>query len=70
MSNVIFDLRNRLNFSQAGLARHLGISRQMVWRYERGDIKPSYEAMEKIIELAKKNGIEMTVDLIMSSYSQ
>lgn len=43
-------IRKKKNLSQAELGKIIGTSGDVIGRYERGDIKPSIEVVEKIAE--------------------
>lgn len=50
-------LRKREEVSQAVLARHLGLSTNLISQWERGEKKPSGSAL-KLLSLIDKNGID------------
>jgi transcriptional regulator with XRE-family HTH domain len=48
MKETLKLLRERNNYSQAGLASYLGISRQTYIRYEKGEIVPSLDIISRL----------------------
>lgn len=58
----IKNLRKKLCVSQSQLAREIGITPSMISCYERGTREPSYSTVKKLIELAKKNKINLNFD--------
>ena len=59
MSNPVVDLRFKLHMTQTGLAAALGVSRQIVWRYETGKAEPTVAMIKKLMALAKNKGIKV-----------
>lgn len=57
--SAIRRLRAKLNISQTELASMLGVSFTSVNRWEKGHHEPTVIAKEKLIELFKKNNIEV-----------
>lgn len=53
----VYLIRHKLLITQTNLANKLGISRQMVWAYEKGRSMPSFEVAKKLIEIANDHGI-------------
>jgi len=47
-SEKLYYLRNRNGFTQAGFARHVGISRSAVGMYELGEREPTFKTLEKM----------------------
>ncbi len=55
-------LRRALCLSQKELAQELGLTMCTISNYERGSRMPRYVTIRKVMELAKKNGIKITMD--------
>ena len=55
-------LRNKLVMSQEEFAKLLGVSFASVNRYENGRHEPTIKVKKKIIELCKKNKIELVME--------
>ena len=56
---LVMELRNKLVISQTELANMLGVSFASVNRWEKGRYEPTIKIKRKIIELCKKNNIEL-----------
>ena len=56
---LVIELRNKLVISQTELANMLGVSFASVNRWEKGHYEPTIKVKRKIIELCKKNNIEL-----------
>lgn len=56
---MIVSLRNKLILSQEEFAKLLGVSFASVNRWERGHHEPTIKVKRKIIELCKKQGIQL-----------
>lgn len=56
---MIVSLRNKLILSQEEFAKLLGVSFASVNRWERGHHEPTIKVKRKIIELCKKNKVEL-----------
>ena len=56
---LVIELRNKLVISQTELANMLGVSFASVNRWEKGHYEPTIKIKRKIIELCKKNNIEL-----------
>ncbi len=56
---LVMELRNKLVISQTELADMLGVSFASVNRWEKGHYEPTIKVKRKIIELCKKNDIEL-----------
>ena len=56
---LVMELRNKLVISQTELANMLGVSFASVNRWEKGHYEPTIKIKRKIIELCKKNNIEL-----------
>jgi transcriptional regulator with XRE-family HTH domain len=50
LADRIISLRKQKNISQGDLAKAVGVSREIVGRYERGDALPSIEVAKKIAD--------------------
>ena len=55
-------LRNKLVMSQEEFAKLLGVSFASVNRYENGRHEPTIKVKKKIIDLCKKNKIELVME--------
>ena len=55
-------LRNKLVMSQEEFAKLLGVSFASVNRYENGHHEPTIKVKKKIIDLCKKNKIELAME--------
>lgn len=58
---LVIGLRNKLVISQTELADMLGVSFASVNRWEKGHYEPTIKVKRKIIELCKKNKIELVM---------
>ena len=58
---LVMELRNKLVISQTELANMLGVSFASVNRWEKGHYEPTIKVKRKIIELCKKNEIELII---------
>ena len=56
---LVMELRNKLVISQTELASLLNVSFASVNRWEKGHYEPTIKVKRKIIELCKKNGVEL-----------
>ena len=56
---MVISLRNKLILSQEEMAKKLGVSFASVNRWETGRNQPTIKAKRKIIELCKKNGVQL-----------
>ena len=56
---IIITLRNKLILTQEEFAKLLGVSFASVNRWERGHHEPTTKAKRKIVELCKKNKVEL-----------
>lgn len=56
---MIITLRNKLILTQEEFAELLGVSFASVNRWERGHHEPTTKAKRKIVELCKKNKVEL-----------
>lgn len=56
---IIITLRNKLILTQEEFAKLLGVSFASVNRWERGRHEPTTKAKRKIVELCKKNKVEL-----------
>jgi DNA-binding XRE family transcriptional regulator len=50
-------IREGLLLTQDDLAKQLGVSRQMIWAYEKGHSMPRFEVVKKLMAMAKHNNI-------------
>lgn len=53
-------LRKKKGFSQAELGKKIGTSGDVIGRYERGDIKPSIDVVEKIADV-----LDVSIDYLI-----
>ncbi|MDY6064430.1 MAG: helix-turn-helix transcriptional regulator [Candidatus Enterosoma sp.] len=56
---MIITLRNKLILTQEEFAKLLGVSFASVNRWERGHHEPTTKAKRKIVELCRKNKVEL-----------
>ena len=59
MSNPVVNLRYKLHMTQTALADALGVSRQIVWRYETGKAEPTVAMIKKLMAIARGKGIKV-----------
>jgi transcriptional regulator with XRE-family HTH domain len=57
-------LRKKKGFSQAELGKQIGTSGDVIGRYERGDIKPSIDVVEKIAD-----SLDVSIDFLIGKTS-
>jgi len=57
-------IRKKKGFSQADLGKLIGTSGDVIGRYERGDIKPSIEVVQKIAD-----ALEVSIDYLVGKTS-
>lgn len=50
VGKIIVELRDKINWSQADLAKKSGVSRVMIGKYEQGEAVPSIDAAKKIAD--------------------
>lgn len=62
----IKNLRKHLCMSQVELARLVGVTVCTISLYENGKRQPSYPTVRKLLEIAKKHKIKLTIDDIRS----
>ncbi len=60
LSDNMMLLRKKKGFSQAELGKQIGTSGDVVGRYERGDIKPSIDVVEKIAD-----ALDVSIDYLI-----
>ena len=63
MSSPVREIRRKLGLSQAELAKALDISQGAVSHFERG-CSPSADTAKKIVAIARKAGVDVTMDWI------
>lgn len=63
--NTVQEIRNRIGMPRRIFAEHLGVSYGAVSNYELGTRQPKLNVCFKIIELAKKYKIKLTLDDIL-----
>lgn len=56
---MVISLRNKLVLSQEEMAKKLGVSFASVNRWETGRNLPTIKVKRKIIDLCKKNGVQL-----------
>lgn len=59
IGNKITELRKQKNLSQTDFAKTVGVSREMIGRYERGEVMPSVEVAAKIAD-----ALEVSLDYL------
>jgi putative transcriptional regulator len=62
--NPILQLRQRLKISQAELGAELGVTQSAVSQFEKGSAVPSPETVQRLIDCAKKRGVDVSFDSI------
>lgn len=62
--NPIFQLRKRLKVSQAELGTALEVTQSAVSQYEKGTTVPSPEVVKRLIDFAKKRGVDVSFETI------
>lgn len=62
--NPILQLRKRLSVSQAELGAELGVTQSAVSQFEKGSAVPSPETVKRLIDFAKKRGVDVSFDSI------
>lgn len=59
IGNKITELRKQKNLSQTDFAKAVGVSREMIGRYERAEVMPSIEVAKKIAD-----ALEVSLDYL------
>jgi transcriptional regulator with XRE-family HTH domain len=59
IGNKITELRKEQNLSQTDFAKTVGVSREMIGRYERNEVMPSIEVAKKIAD-----ALEVSLDYL------
>lgn len=59
MKDLILEIRNRLNASQEGLAKMIGISYATVNRWENGHSKPNKAAWLRLYDICKERNVDL-----------
>jgi len=59
IGNRIADLRKKKDLSQTDFAKMVGVSREMIGRYERNEVMPSIEVAKKIAD-----ALEVSLDYL------
>lgn len=59
MSVPVKIIRERMLLTQDDFAKVLGLSRQMIWAYEKGRSMPRFETIKKLMEMARLNNIDI-----------
>jgi transcriptional regulator with XRE-family HTH domain len=57
-------LRTRLKISQADLGQEIGVTQSAISQFEKDTAIPSPETVQKIIDFAKKRGVDISFDAI------
>lgn len=65
LGDKITALRKAKNISQGGLAKAVGVSREIIGRYERGEALPSIEVAAKIADT-----LEVSLDYLAGNTNQ
>jgi transcriptional regulator with XRE-family HTH domain len=60
IGNIISQLRDKNGFSQSDLADKSQVSRVMIGKYERGEVKPTVDVIKKLAEV-----LETTISFMM-----
>jgi len=61
-ADTIKKVRMELNLDQQHFADALEITKTAIFNYEKGIRRPKLDIIKKMRDLAKKNGIELSVD--------
>jgi predicted transcriptional regulator len=61
-AKVIKKIRKTLLLEQEELAKHLGVSKNSVCRYEWGKTQPRMPVLRKLKAFAEKNGIKVKIE--------
>jgi transcriptional regulator with XRE-family HTH domain len=64
-SETVKRIRMALNLNQKNFADKLNLSKTSIYNYEEGRRKPKRSVVFKIRDLAKLNGIDVTLDELM-----
>jgi len=59
IGSKISEIRKQKNVSQSDFAKAVGVSREMIGRYERGEVMPSIEVAKKIAD-----ALEVSLDFL------
>jgi transcriptional regulator with XRE-family HTH domain len=62
MTSAVKILRQQLLLTQAAFAKEIGISREIVGKYESSQRYPKTSTIKKMLELARKNNIEINIE--------
>lgn len=62
MTSPVKIIREKLLLTQTELGLQLGVSREMIWAYEKGKSMPRFSIIKKIIALARENDIEINAE--------
>jgi len=61
-SSRVKQVREQLKMNQTAFAKALGVSRSTLLRWENGEYKPNYDAMQKFEEFCKTKNITLKGD--------
>lgn len=59
-SDLIYIARRRAGITQAELGRRLGLPQSQISRWERGDVQPSLETLQRLVRAC---GLELTLGI-------
>lgn len=59
-SDLIYIARRRAGLTQAELGRRLGLPQSQISRWERGDVQPSLETLQRLVRAC---GLELTLGI-------
>lgn len=65
IGSKISEIRKQKNVSQTDFAKAVGVSREMIGRYERGEVMPSIEVAKKIAD-----ALEVSLDFLAGNSKQ
>jgi transcriptional regulator with XRE-family HTH domain len=67
-SEVIKLIRDRLRFTQTELGNKMGVSKQSVYKWERGIVMPSHDYIRELMTIAKANKIKVKLEDFYSEH--
>jgi len=67
-SEVIKLIRDSLRFTQTELGKKMGVSKQSVYKWERGLVMPSHDYIRELMAIAKANKIKVKLEDFYSEH--
>lgn len=58
-------IQARLRLTPHQMADELGVNVNQVWRWQEGETQPQYRTIPKLREMARRAGIEITVESLV-----